>query len=198
MIPRLIAAHLHGFTKSGRTSPAVIGCEDDAGGSVGDFVLKLRGGLDRGETGLLCELLASRLATYFGLSVPDPVLVIIDRDFVELVASREATGPEPIRAERIRKSLGLNFGTRFLVDLSPWPVEKSIPEAMWQGATEVFAFDGLIQNIDRRFDNQNLLTRGDSIFLFDHELAFSFLLEILASATPWRLNTQRYLDNHVF
>lgn len=198
MVPRLIAAQLHKFTNTGRTSPAVIGCEDEMGNRVGDVVVKLRGGLENGVTSLLCELLASRLASYFGLFVPDPALVVIDSDFAELVASHEVGGPEPKRAERIRNSIGLNFGSRLLIDISPWPVDKAIPEAMWQGATEVFAFDGLVQNPDRRFDNQNLVTRGNDIFLFDHELAFSFLLDILESATPWRLDGQRYLGDHVF
>ena len=72
------------------------------------------------------------------------------------------------------------------------------PEAMWQVATEVFAFDGLVQNPDRRFHNPNLFTRGNDIYVFDHELAFSFLLDILESATPWRLDGQRYLEDHVF
>jgi hypothetical protein len=198
MVPRLIAAQLHKFTKTGRTSPAVIGCEDEAGNRVGDVVVKLRGGVDNGVTSLLCELFASRLASYFGLAVPDPALVVIDSDFADLVAFHEASGPEPKRAERIRNSVGLNFGSRLLVDISPWPVDKAIPESMWQGATEVFAFDGLVQNPDRRFDNQNLMTRGNDIFLFDHELAFSFLLDILVSATPWRLDGQRFLSDHVF
>jgi len=66
------------------------------------------------------------------------------------------------------------------------------------GATEVFSFDSLVQNPDRRFNNPNLLTRGNEIFVLDHELAFSFLLDILASVEPWRLEGQRYLSDHVF
>ena len=198
MIPRLIAAQFHRFMESGRTSPALCGCEDESGNSAGDFVVKLRGGLDHGDTDLLCELIASRLATHFGLAVPPPALVVIDAAFAELVASLEANGPDPRRAETMRNSIGLNFGSRLLSGMSPWPVDKWIPEAMWQGATDVFAFDALVQNPDRRFDNQNLLTRGNDIFLFDHELAFSFLLDVLTPDMPWRLDGQRYLTDHVF
>jgi hypothetical protein len=63
---------------------------------------------------------------------------------------------------------------------------------------EAVAFDALVQNPDRRFNNPNLLTRANEIYLFDHELAFSFLLDILASVEPWRLEGQRYLSEHVF
>jgi hypothetical protein len=34
--------------------------------------------------------------------------------------------------------------------------------------------------------------------IFDHEMAFSFLLALLPSAMPWRLGDQQYLTDHVF
>lgn len=193
MVPHVIAAQFHRFMKTGRTSPALCGCEDEAGNRVDDFVVKLRGALDNGKNGLLFELLASRLAAYFGLSLPDPALVLIDADFAELVAAAETQS-----AARMRNSVGLNFGSRLLCDATEWPVDKGIPDAMRQSALNVFAFDALIQNTDRRFENQNLLTRGDDIFVFDHELAFSFLQDVLPPPTPWRLDNQRYLAHHVF
>lgn len=198
MIPRLTAASFYRFMGSGRTSPALCGCDDAVGNRAGDVVVKLLGGLDNGVTGLLCELMASRLASYFGLLVPDPALVFIEADFAELVAALESNGVDPLRADRMRRSTGLNFGSCVLSDVSAWPVDRAIPEAMWQGATEVFAFDGFVQNPDRRYCNPNLFTRGNDIYLFDHELAFSFLLEILQSEAPWRLDGQRYLTDHVF
>jgi hypothetical protein len=193
MVQQLIAAQFHRFMKTGRTSPALCGCEDHAGNHVDDFVVKLRGGLDNGRNGLLFELFASRLAAYFGLMPPDPALVMIESDFAELVAAAEAQ-----RGVRIRNSVGLNFGSRLLCDASEWPVDKGIPDSMRQTALNIFAFDALIQNPDRRFENQNLLTRGDEIFVFDHELAFSFLHDLLPPATPWHLFNQRYLAHHVF
>ncbi|HWB86963.1 MAG TPA: HipA family kinase [Bryobacteraceae bacterium] len=77
-------------------------------------------------------------------------------------------------------------------------MDKSIPEAVWRAAVDIFAFDALIQNPDRRFNNPNLFTRGDSLFVFDHEAAFSFLIALFPSATPWKLEDQQYLTNHVF
>jgi HipA-like protein len=193
MIPHLVAAQLHRFMTTGRTSPALCGCEDYEGNRVDDFVVKLRGGLDNGQNGLLFELIASRLATHFGLALPDPALVRIDAEFAELVAAGESE-----HAARMRNSIGLNFGSRLLVDATEWPVDMRIPDSMRQTALNIFAFDALIQNPDRRFKNQNLLVRGDDIFVFDHELAFSFLLGILPSPTPWRLKDQLYLADHVF
>jgi len=100
-------------------------------------------------------------------------------DNLDLVANTQ-----PSQAARIRGSVGLNFGTRALSDVSTWPVDKFIPDAMWQEAVDIFAFDALIQNPDRRFSNPNLFTRGDSLLIFDHETAFSFLVALFPSATP--------------
>lgn len=69
---------------------------------------------------------------------------------------------------------------------------------MWQMAVSIYAFDALIQNPDRKFNNPNLFSRGDQIIVFDHELAFSFLLGILPSPEPWRLDRLPFLREHVF
>jgi len=194
MIPIVEAVLFHRFMTSGRTSPALCGCEDQAGQNAGDFVIKFLGGMERGTRGLVAELVASRLASRFSIPVPVPALVVLDHTFAELVARSQ-----PTRAERLRKSVGINFGTRLLDDVTTWPVDKAIPEAMWQTAISIFAFDALIQNPDRRFSpNPNLFTRGDRIFVFDHELAFSFLESFLPTDDPWRLERQHYLADHVF
>ena len=193
MIPRVTAVQFHRFMTSGRTRPLLCGCEDDSGNSVDDFVVKLRGGMGGGHRGLLCELLGSQLASYFGIAAPEPALVMIEIDFANLVAraeSKEAVG--------LQNSVGLNFGSRHLRDVMAWPVDKAIPQVMRQAAVNIFAFDSLVQNPDRRFSNQNLFTRGDEIFVYDHELAFSFLLDLAPAAEPWRLDRQQYLTDHVF
>jgi hypothetical protein len=177
--------------KSGRTSPALCGCEDQEGTMVGEYVVKLRGAI--GESGLVNELFAAKLAVHFGLAAPEAAVIAIDQALVDLVANAP-----PSQAARVRGSVGLNFGTKVLAGASEWPVEKSIPEAMWRAAVDIFAFDALVQNPDRRFNNQNLLTKGDSLLIFDHETAFSFLVTLLPSATPWKLDDQRYLADHVF
>jgi hypothetical protein len=160
--------------------------------TAGDYVVKLRGAVE--ESGLLKELMAARLAQHFGLPSPEPALISIERELVELIAATE-----PSHVARMRSSIGLNFGTKVLTGGSIWPVDKSIPDGMWQAAVDIFAFDALVQNPDRRYSpNPNLLTRGDTIFVFDHETAFSFLLALVPSARPWKLEDQRYLTDHVF
>ncbi len=193
MIRRLVAAQFHRRMKAGRTSPLLCGCEDNAERHVGDYVVKLRGCVERGENGMLNELFASRLASHFGILVPEPAVVEISPSFAELVSQRQ-----PYFAGRIRNSIGLNFGSKLLTGVNTWPVGKAIPESMWQSAIHAFAFDALIQNPDRRFNNPNLFSSGDDIFLYDHEAAFSFLLAIGPPGTPWVLDREIYLDTHVF
>ncbi len=111
----------------------------------------------------------------------------------DLVAFRD-----PSKANILNKSIGLNFGTRVLTGFSTWPVDNYVPEAIRDTAAEVFSFDAFLQNPDRRHNNPNLLVNGDAIMLIDHEMAFSFLMEIFPTPTPWLLERQQYLNEHVF
>jgi type III secretion system FlhB-like substrate exporter len=135
----------------------------------------------------------SGLAKHFRLATPEPAIVRIEADLAELIAQIE-----PEHGVPVRQSVGLNFGSELATGFGNWPVEKSIPEAVWQAAVDIFAFDALIQNPDRRWQNPNLLIKGDVVLVYDHEVAFSFLVDLLPSATPWKLGDQRYLEDHVF
>ena len=92
---------------TGRTTPALCGCEDAGGNPAGDFIVKLRGGIERGGTGLAAELIASRLAAYFGIPAPSPVLVFIASDFANSVSLAY-----PDKAALMTASIGLNFGSQ--------------------------------------------------------------------------------------
>jgi HipA-like protein len=193
MVRRLIAAQFHKRMEAGRTFPLLCSCEDAAERHVGDYVVKLRGYAEGGTGSMLNELFASLLATHFDILVPEPAVVEISPSFAELVSWRH-----PEFADRVRNSVGLNFGCKLLKGGITWPVDKTIPEAMRQAAVNTFAFDALIQNPDRRFNNPNLLVNGDNVFLYDHESAFSFVFAIAPSKAPWELAGEAYLDAHVF
>jgi hypothetical protein len=169
------------------------GCVDQNGQAVGEYVVKLLGNRSDSVPGALFEFVGSRLATHFGILVPQPASVEIDSTFAEAII--EAFPP---LSTPVRDSVGLNFGSRLVNPMSTWLVGRAIPEAMWRDATNIFAFDALIQNPDRRPDNPNLFTRGDEIYVYDHETSFSFLLAIRPSETPWNLEDESYLNNHVF
>jgi len=67
-----------------------------------------------------------------------------------------------------------------------------------QAAADVYAFDALIQNPDRRYDNPNLFIASDEIYVYDHETSFSFLQAIFPSQQRWNLHSEIYLRNHIF
>ncbi len=196
MISQVTATTFHRFLSNGRTSPAIFTCEGPDLSRPEEFVVKLRGGLERRERGLLYELYASLLAAYLGILSPHPAIVSIEAELAAAIQAELAADPH--RAQIIRDSVGLNFGSQFLVNLAVWPVDKYIPKTMREAAMRVFAFDALIQNPDRAYNNPNLGSRGEDLFIFDHELAFSFLLNIFPSQTPWKLTNEDYLSRHVF
>jgi hypothetical protein len=192
-MPRCVeAVRFLKFMKSGRTSPLLLGCEDEAGREL-EFVVKLKGNVANGGTGLACELFSSRLAGHFGLLTPAPALVRLGEPLVRLIENLE-----PQKSTSLHKSIGLNFGSEHLTGVTIWPTAKDVPDGMRIAALTIFAFDALIQNDDRRRDNPNLFSRGDDFILFDHELAFGFLYAIGHDATPWRIENHKNLDQHVF
>jgi len=157
---------------SGRTKPAVFLCEDLDGNSAGEFVVKLRRGIDSGVVGLTCELLSSLLAEKLGIRTPNPAIVEIDPAIGGLLNPRDTE-----MARLIRNSGGLNFGSEVLVGgYSVWPIDKSVPASLERLAGEIFFFDALTQNPDRKVNNPNFLWKGEEILLIDHELGFSFFV----------------------
>ena len=193
MLSVVTATEFIKIMKSGRTAPILCRCAHENGKSAGEFVVKLRQSIG-GTRGLLQEFLGSRLASHFGILVPEAVAVNIDLEFAEALEEQDRN-----LAASAKASIGLNFGSTMINPAATtWLVERTIPDAMWRDAVNIFAFDALIQNPDRRSANPNLFTQGDSIYVYDHETSFSFLLAVVRSAEPWNLEREEYLTQHVF
>ena len=75
--------------------------------------------------------------------------------------------------------------------------KKDIPTAI-----NIFAFDMLIQNVDRAAHpgagKPNLLDDGDQVAIIDHEKAFSFLMAIGEPPPPWKLRGLPFVNAHLF
>lgn len=95
------------------------------------------------------------LAQFFNIYIPPPAIILIEEDLAKAVAE---TVSDPRRADIIKKSVGFNFGSSFVPNISSWPVDKHVPAVMRDDAARIFAFDALIQNPDRQFVNPNLGT----------------------------------------
>ena len=187
MIQRLAATQFHRFMGSGRTQPALCGCEG-GGGQQGEFVVKLRGCMEHGAAGLAFELIASQLAAHFGIATPAPAIIALDEPMARLMARLAA------RPNCVLSSVGDNFGSGEIRGASTMPVDGSV--SMLDAAARIVAFDALIQNPDRRYNNPNLLLRGHEIFAVDHELAFSFVFAIAPPQEPWKLGAPYPFEQH--
>ncbi|RJQ46749.1 MAG: hypothetical protein C4538_06145 [Nitrospiraceae bacterium] len=177
---------------TGRTKPCLFICEDDSGEINGEYVVKLKAGMEHRETGLASELIASQLAMFLDIPTPEPAIINLNPDMTEVIGDAEL-------ATKITESAGLNFGSRFITGgFDTWPVGEAIPLSLKQLACEIFAFDSLIQNPDRKPGKPNVLWKGNELYIIDHEMGFSFVYGILISHRPWQVTELNFLRNHLF
>lgn len=181
---------------TGRNHPLLLGCEN-AVGDLFEVVVKFRG-REMAATAQIAELIAAALADDLGLKVPQPAIVNVPSGFETIIANRDA-------AKLVKNSLGLNFGSVHVgVGFTTWPPGRAPHGVQRDQAADIFAFDTLVQNPDRRAINPNLWVRSDYIGIFDHEQAFSPLcLPILGGAPkPWTVSNLgsefRFLEQHIF
>jgi hypothetical protein len=161
------AEQFFSFTQNGYSRPARLGCSREDGSKV-DVYVKFKGGVEAREFGLLSELLCSLLAREVGLNVPRPFIVNLSPEFL--------AGVPHVAQDLVNRSLGLNFASESApAGFSLVPPEPHVPLALRPSAAEVFAFDIIVQNCDRKADNPNLLWDRSKILLIDHERALGFV-----------------------
>jgi len=178
---------------SGKTKPCLLSCFLESGEEI-EVIAKFSAGCERGVGGLVAEAIAAMLAVDLDLPIPEPTLVEIDPDFV-------GTIPDMEDADRMRASVSVAFGSKKLPPgFSLVPKDKAIPRALAVQAVEIFAFDALIQNPDRRPENPNCLSDGRNFAIFDHELAF-MTKGIVGWKPPWKVGGLSFFSHsgaHIF
>lgn len=180
----------------GRNRPLLLGCEND-GGEKFEVVVKFRGkGMD--GKAQMAELFTALLADDLGLQAPQAAIVDVPAGFESVISEKDLV-------KMVKGSPGLNFGSIHLgAGFTTWPPGRNPVGAQRDQAADIFAFDALIQNPDRRAVNPNLWARSDKLGVYDHELAFSFLSHHIIGDTPkpWAANSHgnsfRFLEQHVF
>lgn len=184
MLSQVTAVRFDGRAKSGRTIPCRLTCEAADGAEV-EVVAKFSAGCDRKVTALVMEAIATMLAADLDLPVPEPFLVTLEPEFI-------AGLPDETVAEIARRSNPVAFGSKHLPPgYTSWPVGKAIPKDAIATAAEIFAFDALIVNDDRRPVNPNCLFSGASLAIYDHEMAF-FTEGIIGWQPPWKIGSLEY------
>ena len=191
MVSRVRAIAMMRTLPTGRTCPLLMRCQREDETEI-DVVVKLIAGAHSSPTGLTCELIANLFARDLDLRVPTPFLVEIDPGFHAAVG-------DPALARRLRDSQGMNFGTEYITGgYTTWPPGRGIPQFLSHAAQEVYAFDAIVQNPDRRKDKPNLLVKGADVVLIDHEMAFSFLYSLAPMAPVWTGAMPPFVTEHIF
>lgn len=191
MLDRVTAMRFDRQRSSGKTGPCDLECTRSDGTTV-ELVAKFSSGCERKTGSLVAEAITAMLAADLDLPVPEPFLVDFDTDFVDGVANRVA-------AARMRDSSPVAFGSAKLPPgFTVVPAGKPIAAQVRQQAVEIFAFDCLVQNPDRRSNNPNLLFDGNRFAIFDHELTF-MTTGIIGWKPPWESGALQAVnaDRHV-
>ena len=127
----------------------------------------------------------------WGLSVPEPCLVDVTREFAESIQMQDVRS-------RMLANVGCQFGSLQLA--GSWhavPFSRDLPAAVFDTATAVFAFDALLRNDDRHHEKANYLMRGNTVMLIDHERAFP-AAGLGVGPMPWEEGGLSFLTRHVF
>lgn len=179
MLTTVLATQFDRPMGKGRTKPNLIECEDENGCEV-KLVVKCSGGCMQGEKSLAFEAIAAMLAADLYLPSPEPYVVEITPEFIESLPHDQASAKQLLKT-----SCKYAFGSRLLhPGFVAWVDGGKIPIALTEEAAEVYVFDAIIVNSDRRPDNPNCLFDGKGIAIFDHELTFGFD-QVLFWKCPW-------------
>lgn len=193
MLDLITAVRFDGRVQSGRTVPCRLTCETADDVEV-EVVAKFSAGCDRKVAALVIEAISAMLAADLDLPVPEPYLVELSPEFI-------STLPDAKVADMVGRSIPIAFGSKHLPPgYTSWPIGKSIPRDALATAADIFTFDALIANDDRRRENPNCLFSGTNLAIFDHEMAF-FTEGIIGWRPPWEigaLESIRQTGRHLF
>lgn len=174
----------------GRTKPVVVAVEDQDGDVV-EVVLKFASACDMGTNSLAVEIISACLAGHLDLPVPEPFVVDVAADWRGCL-------PAGVH-QRVSQFDSVAFGSKLMWPQWPaWTSQHRLTAEMIQIAAEVLAFDGFIENTDRRDGNPNCLISGDQLRIIDHELAFP---RGLIGPKPWAIGGMQpftELGRHIF
>lgn len=127
------------------------------------YVLKFRGA-GHGPKMLISELLGGKIALALGLQVPELVFATLDEDF------GRNEGDEEIQ-DLLKGSVGLNLGLHFLSSALPYDPAVKVDPFL---ASKIVWFDAFTTNIDRTFNNPNLLWWHHELWIIDNGASFYF------------------------
>ncbi len=134
------------------------------------------------------EVIANQLAKLLDLHVPDIALIELDVDFLQALSQKEKS---QIKSSDHRPKFGI-----VLIDNATTYRQSQKMALQEYEYEDIYAFDNLIYNTDRRVNKPNLLLKLDNYFLIDHELSFKGISENSIAdlaAGQWKYNHQKHI-----
>jgi hypothetical protein len=177
---------------SGKNKPMLIHGVCKRTGMKTDYVVKYTNGPEMSLRSACCELIASFIAMELDLYVPEPAIIDVSEEFVSTLIDN-------YEYAKAKKSIGLNFGCKYVLELLPPIFGEQLTSQLFNHAKEIFIFDVLISNPDRRKDKPNMDLHDGKILIYDHEMAFSFIRLFTTNPQPWLLNNnieRPWIENH--
>jgi len=173
----------------GTTRPMLVIGEDG-----NKYVLKIFSLKDSEQRSyVVAEVMANILAKEFDLNVPDGVYMTLDKKLLDSIKRNQPNIYEKLDT---KKSDGVMFGSFYHEGM---PIFSSAVEDRTLDVEEfenIFAFDMLIANDDRRIGKPNILKGTEEYLLIDHEKAFEGVDRVYDLYESGVLPS--YAQNHVF
>ncbi|HEX7905281.1 MAG TPA: HipA family kinase [Chitinophagaceae bacterium] len=192
-LPEIFALSCDKVLVSGTTQPMLIRGVCKITEMKSDYVVKFISSPRMSIMSSCSELVAAFIGLELGLNVAEPAIIDITNDFVETLRGKDGY-------KNASNSVGLNFGCKFVPGLMEFASRQQLSDNLYEQAEHIFSFDIFISNVDRRTDKPNMLTDGEKILLFDHELAFGFVMDIIKNPKPWLISKSDlgWIKNHYF
>lgn len=111
------------------------------------------------------EFYANALAKAFDIKVPNAALIYVGEDMIENLKKQEKYANFDLLA-------GYYYGSEYFKNNALYDKSKLKDLEEW-GADNIFAFDTLIVNVDRRTRKPNILIVDEEYYLIDHELTLN-------------------------
>lgn len=144
--------------REGGSLPGLVECAD-----LGTYVLKFRGA-GQGAKVLVAEVVVGEIARALGIRLPSLATVDLDRDIARYEADEEVQ-------DLLTASVGLNLGVDFLPGSFGYDGSKPPPP---DEAAAILWLDAFTANVDRTWDNPNLLLWHRQVWAIDHGAALWF------------------------
>lgn len=195
-LPYIEPLQMHKTFESSANKPLLIRGIDIDTHLKSDYVMKLMKAERMSTDAAMRELLAAFIAMELDLPVTQPAIVNVSDSFVDLLSGNSVYAIA-------KQSIGYNFSTKYVDRFMPFAIHQPLPNTLLDIAREIFAFDVFIQNADRSHEvpkKPNILTNGKELLIFDHELAFGFvlLLPSLRNQEPWKIveSDKLWIEKH--